>query len=212
MAPPPVRGSCPRHGTVADAYRDKLNLGSGRDIRTGEGWVNSDILPAPPGATNYVQHDLLSFPWPFPDRRFDYVLACHVFEHIPYGWVTSNGVSKERLVAILDEIGRILRPGGVLDIFVPDGSKRRFWMHPEHCRVLIPETLEALAGFTAEFEATRASRFELVAVHHSRHGFYVSKGFNAWHLQKYLGLRSFDHTAEIHAMLRVPGAATPSNP
>lgn len=212
MAPTPARGECPRHGSLSRGAKDKLNLGSGRDVRADAGWVNADILPPPPGVTNYVQLNLLNMPWPFPARSFDYVLACHVFEHLPYGWIDVDGVSKERLVAVLDEIGRILRPGGILDIFVPDGSKRRFWMHPEHCRVLIPETFEALAGFTAEFEATRASRFELVAVHHSRHGFYLSKGFNAWHLQKYLRIRSFDHTAEIHAIFRVPGTTTASNP
>lgn len=43
-----------------------------------------------------------------PDAPFDYVIACHVLEHIPdpIDW--------------MDDIARILRPGGILSLVIPD--------------------------------------------------------------------------------------------
>lgn len=50
---------------------------------------------------------------PFPDRRFDLVLTSHVLEHI------------RRDAAAMDELARILRPGGEAIILVPFDPNRR---------------------------------------------------------------------------------------
>lgn len=49
---------------------------------------------------------------PFPDDSFDIVYASHVLEHIP--WYESRNV--------LEEWTRILKPGGRLEIWLPDGE------------------------------------------------------------------------------------------
>lgn len=50
---------------------------------------------------------------PLPDERFELVYASHVLEHIP--WYQTEHV--------LREWTRILQPGGILEIWVPDGEK-----------------------------------------------------------------------------------------
>lgn len=85
----------------------RLNLGCGTDVRSG--YVNVDMRRLP-GVD--VVHDLLSFPWPFLDSSADEVLMLDFFEHIPY----------RRNAAVLDEAWRVLSPGGVLVVQVPDFS------------------------------------------------------------------------------------------
>jgi SAM-dependent methyltransferase len=50
---------------------------------------------------------------PFPDGTFEIIYASHVIEHIPW----------YQLEATLAEWARKLRPGGVLEIWTPDGLK-----------------------------------------------------------------------------------------
>jgi len=52
-------------------------------------------------------------PLPFPDNTFDLIYASHILEHIP--WYKTEEVLKEWC--------RILKPGGQLEIWVPDGLK-----------------------------------------------------------------------------------------
>lgn len=80
----------------------RLNLGSGA-------WN-------PPGFTSVdleggdVRHDLRVFPWPFPDGAAEEILASHILEHL----TRADGAR------FLAECARILRPGGVLRLAVPD--------------------------------------------------------------------------------------------
>lgn len=98
----------------------KLNLGCGNDIRLG--WVNLDRLPFP-GVD--VQHDI-NLPLPFPDNEFDEVRASHILEHV------------FELIPLMNELFRIINPGGSLFIAVPwwagtwargDPSHRHFFDH-----------------------------------------------------------------------------------
>lgn len=50
---------------------------------------------------------------PFKDNTFDLIYASHVLEHIP--WYKTEEVLKEWV--------RILKPGGVLEVWVPDGFR-----------------------------------------------------------------------------------------
>jgi len=83
----------------------KLNLGCGGDIK--EGYVNVDQREL---AGVDVTCDLLKMPWPWADESVDEVLMLDFFEHVPY---VKNG-------AVLDEVWRILKPGGTVTIQVPD--------------------------------------------------------------------------------------------
>ena len=80
----------------------KLNLGAGFEVI--EGWVSLD---AQAGGTTL---NLLR-PLPFDDASVDFAFLAHVLEHF-YFPLEAFGV--------LREIRRILKPGGVLRIIVPD--------------------------------------------------------------------------------------------
>jgi len=81
-----------------------LNLGCGNRYNTE--WVNIDFVATPP---HVMGHNLLKG-IPFPDAEFDAVYHSHVLEHF----------SKKDGVNFIKECYRILKPGGVIRIAVPD--------------------------------------------------------------------------------------------
>ncbi len=81
-----------------------LNLGCGYTFHPD--WVNVDYSPTGPGV---ISHDLQT-PLPFPDNHFDLVYHSHVLEHLP----------KTKALQFLQECYRVLRPGGVIRVVVPD--------------------------------------------------------------------------------------------
>jgi len=95
----------------------RLSIGCGA-LRL-PGFVGVDKYPSP--AVDVV-HDLTVFPWPFSGDSVDEVRAWHVLEHMP-------GYS---FPAAVDEIHRILRPGGVLYVKVP--YKEDWAGNPYHVR------------------------------------------------------------------------------
>jgi predicted SAM-dependent methyltransferase len=84
--------------------RRLLNLGCGR--RFHPEWENLDYSPA---AASVCRHDLRDG-IPYPDGSFDVVYHSHVLEHF----------SKQTAPNFLAECYRVLRPGGVIRVAVPD--------------------------------------------------------------------------------------------
>ena len=84
-----------------------IHLGCG-DIASPE-FINVDVHPAP--HVHYV-HDVTDLSI-FPDGYADLVYACHLLEHIRHN----------KLKSTLWEWKRILKPGGVLRLSVPDLDK-----------------------------------------------------------------------------------------
>ena len=84
----------------------KINLGSGS--RHQEGFINIDINPS-------VNPDLvadISEGLPFEDSSVDYVRAFDFLEHIEMG----------KTIDVIDEIWRVLKPGGQFESFTPDAE------------------------------------------------------------------------------------------
>jgi hypothetical protein len=80
----------------------KLHLGSGgHDL---DGWLNVDVHPAPLA---------LNLDWglPLADGSVSFVFLSHLFEHLFY---------PQQAMALLAELHRVLAPGGVVRIIVPD--------------------------------------------------------------------------------------------
>lgn len=73
------------------------------------GWVNSDIQPGP--GVDLVADILQGLP--VPDDWFDYIVSIHALPEIPYP-------HQDRA---LQELRRVLRPGGVLRLSLPDMDK-----------------------------------------------------------------------------------------
>src|SRR6185436_6938347 len=69
-------------------------------------WVNVDVVPA----TGEVIPVDVRKGLPFADRTFDAVYCSHVLEHL----------SQRQAASLLQHMHRVLRPGGIIRIAVPD--------------------------------------------------------------------------------------------
>jgi SAM-dependent methyltransferase len=127
--------------------RDCLNIGCGRDVKLStatQRWFNLDnikeTLPLPPEA-NYLNYDLESparggMLIPFPDNVFELVHASHVLEHI------------HGLLPLVQDIWRVLKPGGLFTVRVPYAFHSSAFEDPTHCRYFVPTSFIA---FTQAF-------------------------------------------------------------
>ena len=88
---------------VASGVR-RLNWGCGPSPRAG--WTNSDRVWGPAIDLVCDIRDGL----PVPDDTFDYVVSIHALNQVPFG----------EAVPVLEELRRVLRPGGALRLSVPD--------------------------------------------------------------------------------------------
>lgn len=91
----------------------KLNLGCGESKK--EGYINLDRQSI---LNPDIAHDLNNLPYPFHDNEFELVEARHVLEHL------------REPFAVMEELHRILKTGGILKIQVPHFS--RAFTHAEH--------------------------------------------------------------------------------
>lgn len=108
---------------------DILNIGAGNRII--EGAVNHDLVAHRPEIT--VVHNLNELPWPWDDASFDVVVAWSVLEHVDIDLLTS-----------MNEIWRLLRPGGEAQVKLPYWAAEAAYEDPTHRRWVAPGTLDAL--------------------------------------------------------------------
>jgi predicted SAM-dependent methyltransferase len=88
-----------------------LNLGSGHnDGALPEEFFNVDYYTAGRGLDAYID---LRFPLPFTDNAWSGVYSHHVLEHLEY----------RHACALLHEIHRVLKPGGLVRLVVPDSER-----------------------------------------------------------------------------------------
>lgn len=93
-----------------------LEVGCGQKRR----WENSVTLDVNPRTVADVIQDLNIVPYPFPDNHFDIVIAEHILEHL------------NNVVQVVEELYRILKPGGILYVEVPHFSNSGFFTDPTH--------------------------------------------------------------------------------
>jgi predicted SAM-dependent methyltransferase len=110
----------------------RLNWGCGSSPKPG--WINSDRRPCP-GVD--VVADILSG-LPLDDDGIDYVVSVHALQEIPY----------PGLVPALRQLRRVLRPGGVLRLVLPDldkGIRAYLAKSPDHFHIS-DEEAKSLGG------------------------------------------------------------------
>lgn len=102
----------------------RLNVGSGYLNRRDDEIALDINLQCKPNICGDVQC------LPFKTETFDEVVATHVFEHVP------------NIVKAMNEINRVMKPGGKLYVRVPLFPTLGSIADPSHVRFFIPQTFE----------------------------------------------------------------------
>lgn len=92
-----------------------LNLGGGSDCHPHPLYLNYIAVDADTSAPFGIAFDLAN-PIPLPDASVDRILTEHFLEH----------VDREAIARILADAHRLLKPGGLMRVSVPD------YRHPQH--------------------------------------------------------------------------------
>ena len=97
------------------ARRHVLNLGCGNKHLPNA--INLDITP---DTNPDIVHDLDQMPWPLPDNHFTEVVIYDVIEHV------------DNVIACMEEVHRVCKPGAVVKISVPHFSCANAFTDPTH--------------------------------------------------------------------------------
>lgn len=92
-----------------------LDVGCGQNKIPGSVGIDRVSLPDVD-----VVHDLDTYPWPFPDNSFDEIRLSQVIEHL------------KDVLAVMEELHRIGRPGARISIYTPHFSSFNSWTDPTH--------------------------------------------------------------------------------
>jgi predicted SAM-dependent methyltransferase len=128
----------------------KLNLGCGFDKR--DGYVNADNFPE---CAPDVFCDLEAFPWPFVENEFDYVLMKHVLEHVGAEFLVFK--------KIMQELYRITKHGGIIEIHVPHYSHMTFWSDPTHVRGFTDLTFKMMSKKQNDIWIANKANYSMLA-------------------------------------------------
>lgn len=173
---------------LAKLFKDK-NLGVKIDLGCGAnripGFIGVDIR-AVPGVDVVV--DLEKFPWPIPDECASTVACSHVLEHIVPQKVDARIVALTKLlvekkvisdkevkenigdmefestfIRFMDEVWRILKPGGEFLIRVPYAGTIGYYQDPTHVNMLTEATFYYFDPFHASqlFKIYRPKPWEI---------------------------------------------------
>jgi len=133
-----------------------INLGSGGEKLQGAVNVDSSAASAPD-----VLHDLDAFPWPFEDGAFDTAIMYDVIEHLA------------KPIRAIEEVWRILAPGGILKIRTPSFQHENSWIDLTHVHHLHPKSLDYFDPATetgARYGYYTARKFKILRCHPDAHG------------------------------------------
>ena len=102
---------------LAERFYGARILDAGCGTKKFPGAIGMDIRPHPSAD---IHHDLNEVPWPFEDGSCDLVVIRHALEHL------------KDVVAIMDELYRITKPGGTIVVEVPHFTWAEAYTHPGH--------------------------------------------------------------------------------
>jgi SAM-dependent methyltransferase len=158
-------------GATVLHFAPEVGLKTRIEAREPREYVKADLFSDQPGIAKIDVMDI-----PFPDHRFDFILCCHVLEHVP----------DDRRA--MTELHRVLKPGGRGVLQTPfsrflthtfedpnintEPLRRRYYGQEDHVRLYGRDLLDKLeaAGFTLDlkshseyFNAEETRRFGVCA-------------------------------------------------
>ena len=109
--------------------------------------------------------NLVTQPIPFGDDSFDSVSAYDFLEHVPRVVLTADGQdTRFPFIELMNEVWRVLRPGGMLYAVTPVYPGKAAFQDPTHVNIMTvdthqyftrPQRMAAMYGFKGDFEARR---------------------------------------------------------
>jgi SAM-dependent methyltransferase len=108
----------------------KLHLGCGPNYLSG--YINIDSSPY---VKKDIALDLTKTPYPFEDNSIDYILCWNVMEHL-----------EMNPIKFMEEMWRILKPGGIFRFRVPAAGTYIHYKDPEHRNPFTPHFLKFFNG------------------------------------------------------------------
>jgi len=144
----------------------KINLGCGKKIK--EGWINVDRIKLH-GVD--VVHDLNDIPYPFDDSSVD-----------------------DDIIVVMEELHRILKPNGILEIYVPYYKSKNAFTDPTHKHFFTEHSMDYFVNDT-EKTVSGANKFN----------FYTKARFKIIKFEKYRGGFPFYHIKKhFHIDIKIP--------
>lgn len=131
---------------ILDSYKDNetaitLDLGSGPEPRNpfNAGTVYGTDLRANE-KNNVIFADFSTMLLPFHNEMFDYITSYDVLEHVPR-LVFENGKTIFPFIQLLNEIFRILKPGGIFFSIQPCYPTKQAFQDPTHVNIMTEDTM-----------------------------------------------------------------------
>ncbi len=81
-------------------------------------------------------HDLMVFPWPLETSSVENAHCSHYVEHTPM----DIGDGRDGLIAFMNELYRVCKPGALVEILHPYGKSERAFQDPTHRRFIVAPT------------------------------------------------------------------------
>ncbi len=155
------------------ALRRHLDLGCGTKPRNPYDCpelygVDIRAVLSAPGVVRIVAANLSLQPIPFDDSYFDSLSAYDFLEHVPRAALDySSATTRFPFVELMNEVWRVLKPGGLFYAVTPAYPHEKAFRDPTHVNVLTakshryftrPHRLAQMYGFGGDFRLLRQGR------------------------------------------------------
>ena len=130
----------------SDVASTSLDLGSGANPQNpyNAGQVfGVDIVDF--GKNNVMTADLVTSKIPFKEDSFDYITAYDFLEHVPR-LIYLNNVRLSPFIELMNEIHRVLKPGGHFLGITPAFPNPEAFQDPTHVNIISEATINYFAG------------------------------------------------------------------